>query len=130
MTGIVTAVSRSASHTMRKGRQSAIELVTGLGVEGDTHAGVTVQHRSRVALNPNQPNLRQVHLIHAELHDELRDAGFRHRCRARWAKTSPRKGLICSVCQRVRGCASAMRQPWRSPAYATLVVNSTAYNRA
>jgi len=76
MSGVVTAVSRSASHTMRKGTQAAIQLVAGLGVEGDTHAGVTVQHRSRVAQNPNQPNLRQVHLIHAELHEELRGAGF------------------------------------------------------
>jgi len=76
MNGVVTAVSRSASHTMRKGTQSAIRLVAGLGVEGDTHAGVTVQHRSRVARDPNQPNLRQVHLIHAELHEELRGAGF------------------------------------------------------
>jgi len=45
-------------------------------VDGDAHAGATVRHRSRVACDPTQPNLRQVHLIHAELHDELRDAGF------------------------------------------------------
>ncbi len=50
--------------------------VTGLGVEGDAHLGKTVKHRSRVAVNPTQPNLRQVHLIHTELHDELRAAGF------------------------------------------------------
>jgi MOSC domain-containing protein YiiM len=61
---------------MSKDNQQAIQLLTGLGVEGDTHAGVTVQHRSRVARNPNQPNLRQVHLIHTELHTELRNAGF------------------------------------------------------
>jgi MOSC domain-containing protein YiiM len=48
----------------------------GLGVEGDAHLGETVKHRSRVAADPTQPNLRQVHLIHAELHDELRSAGF------------------------------------------------------
>jgi MOSC domain-containing protein YiiM len=47
-----------------------------LGVEGDAHLGETVKHRSRVAADPSQPNLRQVHLIHAELHDELRTAGF------------------------------------------------------
>ena len=76
MTGRVTAVSRSASHTFSKGNQSAIELVEGLGVAEDAHAGVTVKHRSRVARDPSQPNLRQVHLIHAELHDELRGAGF------------------------------------------------------
>ncbi|MFC7640572.1 MOSC domain-containing protein [Streptosporangium lutulentum] len=45
-------------------------------MEGDAHLGVTVKHRSRVAQDPTQPNLRQVHLIHAELHDELRAAGF------------------------------------------------------
>jgi MOSC domain-containing protein YiiM len=53
-----------------------VRLLTGLGIEGDAHLGVTVKHRSRVARDPSQPNLRQVHLIHAELHDELRTAGF------------------------------------------------------
>jgi MOSC domain-containing protein YiiM len=76
MKGIVTAVSRSAAHTMTKPAQASIRLLEALGVEGDAHAGVTVKHRSRVAKNPNTPNLRQVHLIHAELHDELRRAGF------------------------------------------------------
>jgi MOSC domain-containing protein YiiM len=61
---------------MHKGTQLAILLLEGLGVEGDAHAGTTVKHRSRVARNPHQPNLRQVHLIHAELHQELRDSGF------------------------------------------------------
>ncbi|HEX7308929.1 MOSC domain-containing protein, partial [Lentzea sp.] len=46
------------------------------GVEGDVHQGVTVRHRSRVAKDPTAPNLRQVHLIHAELFDELRDKGY------------------------------------------------------
>ena len=76
MAGSVVAVSRSATHTFSKGNQGAIHLVTGLGVEGDAHAGTTVKHRSRVARDPSQPNLRQVHLIHAELHEELRAAGF------------------------------------------------------
>jgi hypothetical protein len=75
-TGIVTSVSREAAHTFSKGRQESIRLLSGLGVEGDAHLGVTVKHRSRVALDPTQPNLRQVHLIHEELHDELRAAGF------------------------------------------------------
>jgi MOSC domain-containing protein YiiM len=61
---------------MSKPNQQAIQLLAGLGVEGDTHAGVTVQHRSRVARNPNQPNLRQVHLIHTELHTELNKVGY------------------------------------------------------
>ena len=76
MSGRVAAVSRSATHSMSKGNQPAIRLLEGLGVEGDAHAGTTVKHRSRVARDPHQPNLRQVHLIHAELHDELRGAGF------------------------------------------------------
>ena len=76
MGGVVIAVSRSATHDIAKPAAPAIRLVAGLGVEGDAHQGVTVQHRSRVARDPTQPNLRQVHLIHAELHDELRTAGF------------------------------------------------------
>jgi MOSC domain-containing protein YiiM len=76
MTGIVTAVSRSATHTFSKATQASIRLLPGLGVEDDAHIGGTVKHRSRVARDPNQPNLRQVHLIHAELFDELRAAGF------------------------------------------------------
>ena len=72
----VEAVSSSATHTLAKPNHAQIRLLEGLGVEGDAHAGTTVKHRSRVLKNPFQPNLRQVHLIHAELHDELRAAGF------------------------------------------------------
>ena len=72
----VVAVSRSDVHLFSKPVQNMVDLVAGLGVAGDTHAGVTVQHRSRVAADPTQPNLRQVHFIHAELHDELRELGF------------------------------------------------------
>lgn len=61
---------------MRKDGQLSIRLLQGLGVEGDAHAGATVKHRHRVKLDPTQPNLRQVHLIQAELHDELRAQGF------------------------------------------------------
>ena len=61
---------------MSKPNEASIVLLAGLGVEGDAHMGETVKHRSRVARNPNQPNLRQVHLIHAELHEELQAAGF------------------------------------------------------
>src|SRR5215208_5216906 len=76
MTAIVTAVCRSSTHTMKKPSEEGIRLLAGLGVEGDAHAGTTVKHRSRVARDPAQPNLRQVHLIHAELHDELAGKGF------------------------------------------------------
>lgn len=72
----VVAVSRSGSHTMSKPNEPGIRLVAGLGVEGDAHSGETVKHRSRVARDPNQPNLRQVHLVHAELFEELRSAGY------------------------------------------------------
>ena len=76
MDGIIEAVSRSGEHTFGKTNRDAIRLLAGLGVEGDAHQGTTVKHRSRVARDPSQPNLRQVHLIHAELHDELGAAGF------------------------------------------------------
>jgi MOSC domain-containing protein YiiM len=74
--GVVVAVCRSPAHTFGKLARPAVQLLAGLGVEGDAHLGTTVKHRSRVAADPTQPNLRQVHLIHAELHDELRAAGF------------------------------------------------------
>ena len=69
--GRVLAVSTSATHTFSKSRTAQIDLLQGLGVAGDAHHGATVKHRSRVARDPTQPNLRQVHLIHAELLDEL-----------------------------------------------------------
>lgn len=75
--GVVVAVSRSATHSFNKPNEASIRLIEGLGVEGDAHMGETVKHRSRVAADPTAPNLRQVHLIHAELHDELNAAGFR-----------------------------------------------------
>jgi MOSC domain-containing protein YiiM len=74
--GVVASVHCSGSHTMGKPARSAIRLVAGLGVDGDAHAGVTVRHRSRVARDPTAPNLRQVHLVAAELHDELRERGL------------------------------------------------------
>jgi hypothetical protein len=76
LTALVIAVARSVGHTFSKTPQASVRLVAGLGVEGDAHYGATVRHRSRVARDPRQPNLRQVHLIHAELHDELRAAGL------------------------------------------------------
>jgi len=74
--GVVAAVSRSEAHTMSKPVGESIRLVAGLGVDGDAHQGVTVKHRSRVRRDPTAPNLRQVHLIHAELHEELAAGGF------------------------------------------------------
>ena len=74
--GIVESVNRSSTHKTEKPNRRSIRLLRGLGVEGDAHHGTTVKHRSRVTRDPKQPNLRQVHLIHAELHDELSEAGF------------------------------------------------------
>lgn len=74
--GQVLAVCRSGRHGFSKPPALQVRLVAGLGVEGDAHAGATVRHRSRVARDPTQPNLRQVHLIHAELFDELAAGGF------------------------------------------------------
>ena len=67
----VVAVHRSSTHSFSKFSEDAITLVPGLGVEGDAHSGATVKHRSRVKRDPSQPNLRQVHLLQAELFDEL-----------------------------------------------------------
>ena len=75
MVAQVVAVSRDATHRFSKVPCEAITLMEGMGVLGDAHAGTLVQHRSRVRRDPNQPNLRQVHLIHAELLDEARAAG-------------------------------------------------------
>jgi len=76
MTAIVAAVSSSDGHTLAKSNQEKVRLLVGLGVEGDAHAGATVKHRSRLPRFVSHPNLRQVHLIHAELHDALRTGGF------------------------------------------------------
>ncbi|WP_307788042.1 MOSC domain-containing protein [Streptomyces actinomycinicus] len=76
MRGRVTAVSSNGEYAFTKPNRDSITLLAGLGVEGDVHAGVTVRHRSRVAQDPTQPNLRQVHLIHEELFAEVGAAGF------------------------------------------------------
>lgn len=76
MSAIVLAVCAAHTHAMTKAPQLGIRLVTGQGVTGDAHMGATVKHRSRVARDPTAPNLRQVHLMHAELFDELRAKGF------------------------------------------------------
>jgi MOSC domain-containing protein YiiM len=74
--GNIISVSLRAGHHFSKTPGLSIHLLRGLGVAGDAHMGETVKHRSRVRKDPTQPNLRQVHLIHAELFDELRVKGF------------------------------------------------------
>lgn len=71
----VISTSKSSSHTFHKLPCTGIRLLEGLGVEGDAHLGATVKHRSRVAQDPTQPNLRQVHLIPVELFEELAQKG-------------------------------------------------------
>lgn len=74
--GTVQAVCLSVSHSMSKSPAPSIQLFAGLGVQGDVHLGATVQHRSRVAQDPTQPNLRQLHLMMGELLGELQAGGF------------------------------------------------------
>jgi MOSC domain-containing protein YiiM len=76
MKPVVVAVAQSPVHGFSKGIAAEIRLLAGLGVEGDAHAGERVKHRSRVARDPTQPNLRQIHLLHAELLEALLDRGF------------------------------------------------------
>jgi MOSC domain-containing protein YiiM len=73
--GHVVAVARDDAHRFSKPARESITLIAGIGVEGDAHAGATVQHLSRIKRDPSTPNLRQVHLIHAELFDDMADRG-------------------------------------------------------
>lgn len=77
MTGTVAAISRNETYSFSKPNRDSIRLLAGLGVEGDVHAGVTVRHRPRVARDPTQPNLRQVHLLHEEFFAEVGEEGFK-----------------------------------------------------
>lgn len=76
MGGTVVAVSSNGGYSFSKPNRNSVRLLTGLGVEGDVHAGTTVKHRSRMAKDPTRPNLRQVHLIHEELFAEVGADGF------------------------------------------------------
>ena len=76
MYGKVIAVAKDEGHNFSKKIVPEIEIIAGLGVDGDAHLGETVKHRSRVRVDPTQPNLRQVHLIHSELFDEVSEKGF------------------------------------------------------
>jgi MOSC domain-containing protein YiiM len=72
----VVAVSSSSTHRFSKEVRGEVRLVEGLGVDGDSHAGATVQHRSRKRWRPEAPNLRQVHLLGAELLADLHRRGY------------------------------------------------------
>lgn len=74
--GRVIGVHRSANHSFNKFSEASVSLIEGLGIEGDAHMGTTVKHRSRVAQDPTQPNLRQVHLVPTEIHEHLSGLGY------------------------------------------------------
>jgi MOSC domain-containing protein YiiM len=74
--GQVASVSSNGVYSFTKPARDEIVLIAGLGVEGDTHAGVHVRHRHRVKVDPAQPNLRQVHLIHEELFADVAHKGY------------------------------------------------------
>jgi hypothetical protein len=122
-TATVIAVARHPAHAFSKPLVPAIRLLAGLGVEGDAHCGVTVKHRSRVAQDPTQPNLRQLHLIHAELFEELAAAGFRVAPGAMGENVTTREST-CSGCRAARACISARAPSPRSPACATPAASS------
>ena len=99
---VVESVSLSSDHAFSKPLAASIQLVRGLGVEGDAHMGKTVKHRSRVAKDPTQPNLRQVHLIHAELFDELGAKGFQVAPGELGENVTTRGVKLLGLCQRAR----------------------------
>ena len=72
----VVAVSKDEYHRFSKVPCTQITLIKGVGVRGDTHSGVTVQHLFAVEQDPRQPNLRQVHLLQQEFLDQARDQGY------------------------------------------------------
>ncbi len=76
MTQQIIAVGAGRRHGLTKAPALSIRLIAGQGVDGDAHSGARVQHRSRARFNPSLPNLRQVHLLQAELLEELNAAGF------------------------------------------------------
>ncbi|WP_296678097.1 MOSC domain-containing protein [Novosphingobium sp.] len=76
MSATILALASDPAHRFSKIEQCELTLIAGRGAKGDAHAGQTVQHLSRIAKDPFQPNLRQIHLIHAELFEELAAQGF------------------------------------------------------
>ena len=120
MEAIVVSVSCDPDHNFSKQAKDSIVLTAGLGVEGDAHSGSKVQHRTLVRKDPTRPNTRQVHLIHSELFEELRAAGF-NVAPPIWEKTFLQRELTCSDCRPGLVCTSADRRSSRSPDCAILV---------
>ncbi len=111
MTGaVVVAVARDPAHRFSKPLHPEIRLIAGLGVEGDAHCGETVRHRSRVAQDPTQPNLRQVHLMAAEFLDEAAAAGL-DVGPGDMGENLTVRGIDLLALPAARGCTLA-RRPW------------------
>jgi hypothetical protein len=71
----VIAVSSSPAYTFSKPNLPSVNLVAGIGVEGDAHSGPLIRHRDLVNQDPTQPNLRQVLLIQQEIFESLAERG-------------------------------------------------------
>ena len=123
----VVGVHVSPAHTFSKQTVDAITLHEGLGVEGDAHFGATVQHRSRVAADPSQPNMRQVHLIHAELFDDLVHGGF-HVMSGDLGENITTRGIDLLGLPSAHASPSG-RPSSQSQAYATRANRSTTFSR-
>ena len=129
MSASVLAVHRSSSHSFSKfAEEEGVTLVEGLGVQGDAHAGTTVRHRSRVRRDPTAPNLRQVHLLHAEPFDELLDAGHAVFAGDLGENVTTRR-LDSWPCPSAPVCAWARRPKSNSRVCATHAARSTASSR-
>lgn len=76
MNATVISVSRSSGHSFRKACEESINLIEGFGVEGDVHAGKKIKHTFLAKEDPDRKNIRQIHLIAAELFTELKGKGF------------------------------------------------------
>jgi Uncharacterized protein conserved in bacteria len=97
MPGQVAAVSRNEVYSFSKPNRDSITLLTGLGVEGDVHAGETIRHQFRMTYEPDLPNLRQVHLMHEELFDELALKGFKVSA-GQLGENITTRGVTCWAC--------------------------------
>lgn len=120
----VVAVCRDDEHRFSKVLVDEIVLLPGLGVQGDAHSGVTVQHRSRVAADPTQPNLRQVHFIHAELFTDVREHGF-DVDPGQLGENVTTRGIDLLSLPEAPCCGLETRRWSRSPAYGTRASRST-----
>ncbi len=108
----VTAVSSMGTYAFTKPNRESVTLLAGLGVEGDVHAGEKIKHRFRMTYEPDLPNLRQVHLMHEELFDELNGKGFAVSA-GQLGENITTAVSTCCRCRPAPCCTSARRPSWR-----------------